>query len=864
MKIIKSFNQGLLYKTYKIDGSHYLVSSLLSCFSFATPYSTILPETDLWKFLPTAIGESIFDLGVAKPTGEVLVSGSYFSRNGTPVSVGKTRIQIATVTKELVIWGNRFWKRPSSATWDISSPQPFSELPISYEYSYGGDTFPFNPIGKGHLNHDKPQKEPIPLPNIEYPAHLISSPMDRPEPAGMGPLDLMWPQRSSKTGTYDDNWLNTRFPAYAEDLNTSFFNTAPEDQQIKGFFNGDESFEVANMHQEDPIIKSSLPAIRARCFVNQQGENGTVLKEVKTNLDTVWLFPNNKFGILIYRGIQLVEDSDAEDVLHQMIAYEFLKDNPRSINHYEKALAQRLDKEKGQYHLLNESPLIPEGEKSGLAELIEDSDKASSPSENILAKNMAVRAERAKEETKQHLASFGVDPEKYIKDNLDDHQLPEFDMENPDRLIDQMEKLVEDAKSQEKDAEESMKNKLAQLGVDFDQLKKNSKDQGGRPKIGIDEKIAILKQFELLTPEIEKHLLESQEKLDQAYREYGHYMPASSDIPFEESQEKRQIVISGIESGGSFSGIDLSGADLSELDLQECDFSETFMEGVDLSASDLSNSNLSGCALMRSKLNGTKFDSANLQATNFGQAHCHRTKFNNAIMSNSVFYEATIENAIFSNCTLEEADFSKAVITNCTISGSVFNRCRFMESKLEMISFKGSECKETIFLNAAWKDIDFSDTDLTATICVGVNGDGSVFQRANLTNLRTAAETSFVGCDFRNANLTEATLRDINCNGSDFSFANISNADFGKCNLKNANFFSATAIGTQFVKADLTYAKMAGINLCEGSLQKACLHETDLHASNLYSVDFIEAKFRNTNISGANRKKAFLERWIKS
>ncbi len=99
-----------------------------------------------------------------------------------------------------------------------------------------------NPLGKGYIEHNTDQSgKVLPLPNIEYANRLVSSPSDCPEPAGLGPLDLMWPQRSSKAGTYDSKWLKTRFPGHAEDLDWAFYNAAPHDQQFQDFFQGDES-----------------------------------------------------------------------------------------------------------------------------------------------------------------------------------------------------------------------------------------------------------------------------------------------------------------------------------------------------------------------------------------------------------------------------------------------------------------------------------------------------------------------------------------------------------------------------------------------------------------------------------------------
>jgi uncharacterized protein YjbI with pentapeptide repeats len=80
--------------------------------------------------------------------------------------------------------------------------------------------------------------------------------------------------------------------------------------------------------------------------------------------------------------------------------------------------------------------------------------------------------------------------------------------------------------------------------------------------------------------------------------------------------------------------------------------------------------------------------------------------------------------------------------------------------------------------------------------------------------------------------------------------------------LQRSDFTLARARRTQFVKADLSEAKLMGIDLMEGSFQKATLYETNIQGANLYAVDFMKVRFRNTDLRDANVKKALIERWI--
>ncbi len=863
MRIFKSLKQGLLYRTYPFADRYYLSVSLLSFFDFSDNISKIIPESEGWKYLDTVLSDNqIFDLGMPKQHGELLVAGSFFCRNGTPARVGRIKIQIGSIDKELAIFGNRRWKRPGSAHWSIEDPELMTSLPLTYQNSFGGEGYAANPTGKGFIAKDSADRtDHFFLPNIEYPGYLVSSPADRPPPAGVGPLDQTWEQRAARAGTYDDNWLKNDFPGPAADLDWKFYNAAPSDQWLDGFFQGDETFLLENMHAEKPLLQGRLPAIRARSFINRLIDDKPVFQEVPTNLDTVWLFPAEERGALIYRGVIEVADPDAEDVLLQLIAYEALKDPVRPVEHYKTVMDKRQDEKRGQYHLLDETPLLPAGEKSALVELMTKSDAGTPEDEGFLAKNLKKRAERAREEAEEKMISLGIEPDDTLLQEPAD--VPEITIENIDDFIENIENLEQRTEQEKREGEKLAREKLASLGLDFEQIQAQTDGKGGRPDLGVSEKIALLEEFALAEPDVVKRLYESQEKSDQAYRQFGHYFPAAAKTEEKERRQKRELVIDGLANGASFCGVDLTGADLSRLDLRGCDFSNAFLEGVDLSDSDLSQANLAGCALMRSTLHRTVFASADMLEANLGQVECREARFADAQMRGCIFYQARLEDTILENCTVEDADFSEASLVGCDITGSVFDRGRFIESRFERLAAHNASCKEALFLKGKWLDIDFSGARLQAAAMVDVVVEKAVFHRADLTSLRTASATSFIGCDFREAVLIEATLRDIDCSQANFSNSDLTDADFGKCRLQQADLRGAIARNTQFVKADLTAASMAGINLCEGSLQQACLHETDLHGANLYAVDFIQAKFRNTNISGANRNRAFLERWIK-
>src|SRR5690606_36392173 len=131
----------------------------------------------------------------------------------------------------------------------------------------GGPWVPENPVGRGTspIQIDKVTIDP--LPNIEDPARPLLSRDDRPAPAGMFPIPSTWRARISRTGTYDEHWKASRWPFFPKDFDFTFFNCAPPDTWKDGYWRGDEELELSGLHPTQARIRTGLPGLTARVFV---------------------------------------------------------------------------------------------------------------------------------------------------------------------------------------------------------------------------------------------------------------------------------------------------------------------------------------------------------------------------------------------------------------------------------------------------------------------------------------------------------------------------------------------------------------------------------------------------------------------
>lgn len=360
MSILKTIRLGTLPRFFSDLDTHYYFVTAFGYFDLFDP-SDFDPEAGMWplvKELTTPDGP--FDTGMPKPAGEVLVAGDAVAPSNTPTKMMAVELKFGRVEKRLLVIGDRHWRYASDGVL-FTEPQPFRRMPITWERAFGGPDVPMNPAGRGaNAKARLDAGEGVLLPNIEDPNRPITALSDAPAPIGFGPHGVMSPLRQQHAGTYDEAWLRTRHPGPAEDFDWSFHQMAPLDQRQRGFLKGDERFVISGMNADHPTLRSRLPGMRVRAFVNHTVGHQDVLAEVETRIDTVWLLPTVGKGIVIYRGGLRVERPDAKSVKDLMLGYERMSDEPRPISHYSEVHRLRTDPETAALYTLRESQLRPD------------------------------------------------------------------------------------------------------------------------------------------------------------------------------------------------------------------------------------------------------------------------------------------------------------------------------------------------------------------------------------------------------------------------------------------------------------------------------------------------------------------------
>jgi uncharacterized protein YjbI with pentapeptide repeats len=302
----------------------------------------ICPDIFLDEDDPSGILLYPSDLAYFKPAADVLVAGSVYAPRGRPVTALTVSVQIGEWRKEVWVVGNRK-AYASSFGVTTGAPEPFVQMPLSWSNSFGGTGFERNPAGKGFVDPDTLQGGlDVELPNLEIPDHPIRNFADY-ERVGFGPVCPLWPDRRFKLGTFDENYCRGRWPWLPADLDWSFYNSAPLDQQLSEYLRGDERVRCTNLHPDHSEFEFQLPGERVRCFYSEVIQSPIGFVEVPMLLDTLWIDLAAEKLVLVWRGNIDLTKGPIGETDRAFYVSEPVSEAPHEIAYYEAVLNSRFD-----------------------------------------------------------------------------------------------------------------------------------------------------------------------------------------------------------------------------------------------------------------------------------------------------------------------------------------------------------------------------------------------------------------------------------------------------------------------------------------------------------------------------------------
>ncbi|WP_444995422.1 DUF2169 family type VI secretion system accessory protein [Aliikangiella sp. IMCC44359] len=844
MKLIKPNKIAFLQRTYGLEKQYWYVITPILFFDLKT--SKILPENMQWKKVVDALGQEALDHALPKIKGEYFIAGHAYAPDENTESM-EISFNLGEQKKKLNIRGERFWKRNFLGQWQPSEPKPFSKVSLTYQNSYGGEKSKTNPLGIGY---DKEQ----PLPAIEAFDEKIKKPGQKSFPAGTLPLPITWPQREKYHGSYKGDWFEKYFPALPPDTDMRLFNAAPEDQQISGFFNGDEKFCIKGMLPEQQVLSGQLPNIRVRSFINYNEQ----FSEVLLDLDTVWFMPDQLLGALIFRGKTKVVNAEAYEIKQVMLAFENNADEPKTIKHYQTVLKLRSEPATASINVMNESQLSP---------LISEDEIDERKKKLEIQKIKTVEAKKI-----QQQLLLEEMPE-YIDDS--EVLLPEPELSPFDLLLD------EDIESGDIDLTDvigEVNHKLEQLEANAEkqiaELKQNKDINQNIPmQEPVTEKEAIEKfdclkvqdRNKLLMSEISEKKVQELQLQQIKMKQMAVSKSDEANITPEVGLTLKTLALEQLSCGNDLCAKNLTGVDFSNQVFENVDFSHSILSFSQLYQAKFTNCQFSEVAFVNANLTRCEFENCKMAQSNFSGisavgvtfkgcdlsltqwkncnisqafiAHCNvkQAQFIESKLVHSYFSECQVLQCLFSKCLLNDNDFASCDIIQTTFSESILDLTRWSRSRFERCVIQLCPIRLASFVDAKFKKVVFSiETNLTRANFTQAECYETSFRCLMMPAL-IADNAVFKKCDFSESELTNSRFNNSKINQCISAGSNFTNCYFNNCNCYRSRFRQAKFINTNFNNVDMLDSDLMWAQFQDTSI-KGCI--------NLSKVALRDAKAR--------------------
>lgn len=701
------------------------------------------------------------DLALLKPRGECFVAG-HCRPLTDPVERTVAAFQVGNIKKSFAVIGDRQWNGRTP-----TPPVPFTEMPLQWERSFGGPGHSVNPVGVGMADR---------LPNLEPENQPITSPSDKPASVGAFPLGMRWKARAQYLGTYDAKWQAERHPWLPEDFRFAFYNEAPLDQQIDGYWMGGERVALRHLHPSIPRVDVTLPRLVPRVFVEHDATSAKGeghFEEIGLVCDTLVVDADRGVVNAVWRGsLQLPnEELTPTGLARLFVMHEALEKDGRAsgLDACRQRMLDKIARDAAELAALEGEEPPPEDEAA--ATMIDGGEAA------VAAAQAAYEAMQAA--------------------NKEPH---------PDLVGDGLQNQIDDA--------------LKAAGIDVDAAAAEAEEvPEGVPPLDEERVREIFGDMGEEVPDEILALLRDEDDEEE-------------DPPPPPPVDLREVVVGrhqrGLPVEGDFSGVNLAGLDLSGMDARNALFHETSFRGTNLTGA-----KLDGATMLKADFFGANLARASLRAADLTGAvleavPLHGSVLDDALLNGAELQEAVLDDASLKGAQLRGANLQGASLQGATCDGAVLDEaklegCQFVKASLRETRFYGAHAENVKLDHANLEKVRFGDgADLTGSTARGVRASGSNWRSAVLQGVDFSGasldDADFFGADLQNAmlggcrlrrasfqeaKLTGASLRDADVYEGVFMQASLTETDLRGANLFRANFYRAHGVGARLDGANL-------------------------------------------------------------
>lgn len=663
------------------------------------------------------------DFAHYKPSADLLLVGTCYPAGGESVPACHVDFRVGGKSKTLALFGDRHW----GAGGGISPPRPFREMELRYEKSFGGNGYGHNPVGKGFSGQGGRRSGQNVLPNIEHFHRLVVSRNDQPGPAGFGPLHSLWTERVGKLGTYDQEWLQGRWPWFPTDFDWTYYNAAQDEMRMEGYLKGDEMLDFEYLHPEHSKYSSRLPGVSVRCLVSKPDEVAAEeihCHEVDLRLDTLWVDMDAETLVLVWRGVMETSKPGGEDIEHIFLCTECEEEPVGSLEN----LKERFQRELAA--LREEDP-----EEEG-SEEIPSSDLDIDAALALAQKDIDAEIDQLK----KTLEAAGIESEAVVPGQSESSADTELE-----------ERLLKEHGIFEEDLYDWTRERVAAHYLEGGAF--TDQDLRGLDLSGLDLHKAVFGNAFLTSVN---------------FRDCG--------------------LAKAVFRGSNCEQADFSGADLQGAIFDECDCSSAIFTNSRMCDSSLVHAIFDQAFLTRADLSGARgedamFNGANLLQARLVASQFPRADFSQALLEQADFRQAQLGEASMEGANAQRINLTEADITELRASeGADFTSAIICEATGPESIWENAIMDHADISFTHLQSADFSGASFHNTNCFGADVRFGRFVKAVFKGAQCGAMDLFES-SFESSVLTEVIFREANLYGAEFLNAEITNSDFSGANL---------------------------------------------------------------------------------
>jgi len=855
----------------------------------------VYADDDVYRTGPLVVHS---DLGDFKPKTDLLLRGTAYPPDA-PATECSVRFGVGEWSKTLTVVGPRVWRPGLLLGARPTESLPFDRMPLTWENAFGGPEVAANPVGKGRGTDE--------LPRVEYPGEPLQKKSQTLRPACFLPVSPQWEPRLAKRGKkYGKVYRKTRAPFYSEDFDWTYWNCAPEDQQLEHSLRGDEPVTFQNLHPQQHTWAVHLPGLRVRCFVKSvEGE----FSEVVMHLDTLYADLEEGRLYLTWRGLCPVTELDLADMAVGLTASEPLESEPLPAEHYRKILEAFEDdpigiKEKfppgfveaGEALLAAEAAALaadplPDGSlpawpappaalvpgipaallalgarhKAGLplAEPVPGAPPMSAKTASGLALLAAVDPKQAEELAAKLEQAHAAAKEKIPPEQYEEWQKGmEAPVPSPTRMpkpVPPPEKLAELKALSAKLAAD--KQAYLDRGVDspllglFDRFQRMIGSFVCPPPVFVSPITKIGEQLAGARAKLEAQAIDAPEdKQEEVEAKRAEFLAKFDELDAELAQLSAAFPISPRPPAATPPGTDYSEQDLRDRvfdgqDLRQANFTAADLSGASLAGATLSGASFAGARLVGATLLGAQLDGACLLGADLSGADLSMAMLAGADLSGAQLARATLAGASMDQALLGDAELPDADLSGATLAGATLVGANLERANLSGAHMPGAKLESARLEGAKLAGATLSDADLR-------------FAVLGKSDLRGA---NLKGADLSMAQLELARADEINLEGAtlgmtSFAKARLRGARLLEAKGKLANFAEADLSGALARKADLSTCSFDGAQLAHADFTHANLSQASFREVKAEGVHLVRADMRGCVAAGANLSNANLGR----